>query len=642
MPVFVHAEKIAPEVFFKDPAYNTFSVSPDGRYLATIADYMGFKNIYLYNLEDDTIAALTNERKDISSLFWANNHRIIYTLTNDKDDAVDVSGGLLAIDVDGNNLTVLQQPYSSQAKNGVALKGESVHILSRLHNDEEYVLVSSNKRRLYYPDVYKLNVNNGDKVKVFYNPGNISSYLADPAGEIRFGTEYDDLDQKHETTWFRKDDGEWVKLWEYFDDITNATPIAIDHEKNVAYIQSNVGRDKYAIFKYDMATMEMDPNPVIEDPVYDVIPTTIIRTIGRDGIAGFAYEADKPRNVYLYKNYRQLQEAIDEVMPDTYNCIYSKSYDGKQMVIMSYSDVQAAIYNRLNLDTMELTFLSADRPWLKPQDLCKTTPVSWTARDGKTIYGYLTLPKTWKEGHPVPMIVRPHGGPWAREEWGLTWYFPLERQFYANRGFAVLEPNFRGSTGYGKEYLTSSFKHIAQMNYDFVDGTQWAIDQGYALPGKIGIEGASWGGYATMIGVTKFPEYFNFGINFMGVVDLPAHINRYLVRDKYSKNKTAAYDYWCERIGDPTIPEDRKNLDEWSAINYVGNIDGPVFVYHGLVDQNVHIEQARALVSALKSEDKEFEEVIRVDEAHSTHFENDRIDTYTKIDEFLRKILTKK
>ncbi|MBN2069398.1 MAG: S9 family peptidase [Opitutales bacterium] len=639
---FLSSEMIPVEDLFREPLFNTFAISPDGKTLATIADCEGSQNVFLLNLQTNEIALLTKETSDVDSVLWVNNKRIIYTLSNKKDDARSFDGGILAINIDGTELRALQEPYGSQVSNGVAFKGETIDIINRYSRDDDYVLISSNKRRAYYPDIYLMNVYTGKKKRVFNNPGKITAYVSSPRGSIRFGMEDDIKTGESKKVWFCNDEGGWELLWEYNDGTTYAEPIAIDDAKNIAYIQSNVGRDKFAIFKFDMTTKKLDPTPVYEDPVYDVEPQSIISKFNRTGIAGFSYQADKPVNVFFDDNYKNLQVAIDEALPDTYNTIYSKSEDGKQVVIMSYSDVQAPTFNRLNLATSEMVHLSDDRPWLKPELLCHTKPVEWTARDGRVIHGYLTLPKSWHEGDPVPFIVRPHGGPWAREEWGLTWHYPIERQYLANRGFGVLEVNFRGSTGYGKDHLLCSFKHPAKMNYDFLDGALWAIDQGYANPEKMGIMGASWGGYATMVGVTKFSDVFKFGVNFMGVVDLPMHIKRYLKRDKGTEYKTAAYDYWCQRIGDVENPDELKMLEEWSPINYIKNIQGPVFVYHGLEDQNVHIEQARALVSALKSEDKEFEEVIRVDEAHSTHFENDRIDTYTKIDEFLRKILTKK
>src|SRR5690606_34682372 len=157
---------------------------------------------------------------------------------------------------------------------------------------------------------------------------------------------------------------------------------------------------------------------------------------------------------------------------------------------------------------------------------------------------------------------RPHGGPWARETWGLTWHFPMERQFYANRGFAVLEVNFRGSTGYGKDHLSNGFKNVESMHTDFVDGTLWAIQEGFADSDRIGIGGASWGGYAAMYGVTKFPQIYKFAVNFMGVVDLPMHINRYLNWDR-----DLAFDWWTITIGDPRKESDLMRLNELSPIH---------------------------------------------------------------------------
>jgi len=282
---------------------------------------------------------------------------------------------------------------------------------------------------------------------------------------------------------------------------------------------------------------------------------------------------------------------------------------------------------------MRLEILAKTRPWLDDYELCGHIPISYEARDGRKIHGYLTLPKTYEPGKPVPLIVNPHGGPWARDVWGIWSWFDLEPEFYASRGFAVLKVNFRGSTGYGKDHLESSFKNMEDMHYDVIDGVLWAIDQGYADKNKVGIAGASWGGYATMVGITKNPEIFQFGINIFGVVDLVEHINTYNQWDREE-----GYEYWLRRIGDPKIPEDKENLEEWSAINYLERIDDPVFVYHGLRDGNVDIEQSRMLIRRLNRLGKDVTDIIRTEEAHSMADEDNRIDLYNEIDAFLERV----
>jgi dipeptidyl aminopeptidase/acylaminoacyl peptidase len=269
-------------------------------------------------------------------------------------------------------------------------------------------------------------------------------------------------------------------------------------------------------------------------------------------------------------------------------------------------------------------------PWIDADKFQPKMPFSFTASDGQTVHGYLTLPKAYSPAKPAPLIVNPHGGPWARDKWRLSWYFDNEPQFYANRGFAVLQVNFRGSTGYGSKFFDSHKQNMGRMYLDTVEAAQWAIDSGYAHPDRIGIAGASWGGYKTMLCLVKKPDMFKFGINLFGVVDMNEAILTYLQWDREE-----AYDYWVEKFYDPKDSEGRAYLKEWSPITHIDKIKGDVFIYHGVRDLNVDIEQSRMLVSALNRLDHPYTVVYDADEMHSLENPELRISVYNKIDKFI-------
>jgi len=625
-------ELIPVEKFFENSEFSSFSVSPDGESMLAIAPVEGVDNIFIMDVETQELQLLTSSKEDVVQAFWVNDERIMYSVEADKDDAVSTAGGWMAVNKDGENFRIIQEPYRYQTKNGSTYKPEFISIINRLHHEPDYILIESNKRRAKYPDVYRLNVYNGKKDMVLMNPDEMNGFITSIDGQVRFAVEYGEDDDSSKTIYFLNNDEEWEEVLTVDRNQDNAYILTAEEKTKTAYFCHNLNRDKMAVFKFDMNTGILDSEPMYEDDVYDVSPDREIIHRNAGLFAGFTYQKAKPELVSVFPGFKRLMEMVDAQLPGTFNYPYSYSNDFMRIVVRSYSDTEQPFFSLLDLKSQSLMPLSRGTRF-EEGELCETQPVQWTAEDGRTIHGYLTLPNDWSKESPSPMVLRIHGGPWAREEWGLTWHYPMERQYFANRGFAVLEVNFRGSTGYGKDHLISSYKHPKEMATDWVAGVEWAIENGYAQKGKVGIVGASWGGYSTMVGVTKFPDMFCFGINFMGVVDLVEHINWYRFRDA----SDTAYYHWVHRIGDPRDPKELKMLKEWSPINYVDDIQCPLFVYHGLRDMNVDIEQAYMLKAALKRADVDFEDVIRTDEAHSTHYEADRIDTYKRIDEFLRK-----
>jgi len=487
------SSKLIPvDVLFENSEFRDFKVSPDGSHLIAIAPYRNVDNLFVLDLEDMNLQLLTDSDKDIGFVFWVNSERIVYGLSDDKNDARSSAGGLVALNIDGKKKRVLVQPYEAQNAKGVTYKPESIQVISRYALDDDWIIIESNKRRQKYPDVYRMNVYNGKRKTLFFNPGRIHSFKASPDGNVCLGVQYGEEGEEWKKIFMKNADDEWREIFNLTGTSDLFDIIGVEDDGETAYVAHNMDRDKSALYKFNLKTGVMGNEPILEDDTYDVEVFEAFRTGGVGPIAGIAYHRDLPTHFFLNKEFEAIQKQIDSLLPGRFNHFVSSSHSGMRIVIQSFSDVEPSFYSMIDLENGQMVPLSRINKF-KDTPLCETTPVSWNARDGRKIHGYLTLPHSWKQGSPVPMIVRPHGGPWARETWGLTWHFPMERQFYANRGFAVLEVNFRGSTGYGREHLESSFKHLKEMHTDFVDGTLWAIEAGYAAPGKIGMGGASWG-----------------------------------------------------------------------------------------------------------------------------------------------------
>lgn len=615
------------EAFFSNPEFRSFELSPDGKSIAMLAPFEGYMNLYVYDLENREPRVLTGEKLDVTDFFWANNERLVYSMNQFTfgDYENRFRGGLFAINKDGTDHEVLVTPNRSRGRSVVVMPLD-VHA-----EEDRYILVTQNERRRQYPDVFKLDVYDGSLDRVFNNPARINGYATDECGVPRFGVSFDD-DAKVTQMYRLPGSEEWTTVAADVEDFQTANPVYIPCDGNEGLVSSNEGRNTRALFKRNFLTGETTSKPFLEDPVYD-INASVIPAIGGNGMVGIRYEAAKPVQVYFEESHERLQAIIDQAIPDAYNEITSASDDGQRLVIRSFSEQKPPEYFLLHMDGMRMEPLAKTMPTLEGVELGETRIISYEARDGRTIHGYLTLPPEYEEGTRIPLMINPHGGPWARDTWGLRFWLDYERHFFASRGFALLRINFRGSTGYGQEHLEASFKNLEAMHHDVIDGVKWAIEEGIADKDKVGIGGASWGGYATMTALVKNPEMFQFGINVFGVVDIPEQIRTYRQWDRDS-----AYEYWIRRIGDPSVEEERKNLEEWSAINFIDNIDDPVFIYHGVRDFNVDIEQTRMLVRALRSADKDYEVLIKTDEAHSAFDESNRFELYNAIDDFLSKV----
>jgi dipeptidyl aminopeptidase/acylaminoacyl peptidase len=627
-PLYTLAEELPPvEAFFKNPEFSSFELSPDGKSIAMLAPFEGYMNLYVYDLENREPRVLTGESLDVTDFFWANNERLVYSMNQFTFGNYEsrYRGGLFSINKDGSDHRVLVEPLRS--------RGRSVVItpVDILPEEDRYILVTNNERRREHPDIFKLDVYDGSLDRVFNNPARINNYYMDDCGIPRFGFSFNE-DARVTQMYRPVGSEEWLTLEDEVEDFEMATPVFIPCDGDTGLVSSNTRRDTRAIYRKDFRTGVISEEPVLKDDTYD-IEAEAIGAITGQGIVGIRYEAAKPEQVYFEETHAQLQGILDQAIPDAFNEITSVSDDGQRLVIRSFSEQKAPEYYLLHMDGMRMEPLAKTMPSLENLKLGETRIISYEARDGRTIHGYLTLPPDYEDGERVPLIINPHGGPWARDTWGLRFWFDYERQFLASRGFAVLRINFRGSTGYGKEHLEASFKNLEAMHHDVIDGVRWAISEGIADKDKVGIGGASWGGYATMTALVKNPEMFQFGINVFGVVDIIEQIKTYRQWDR-----DEGYEYWIRRIGDPSIEEDRKQLEEWSAINYIDRIDDPVFIYHGVRDFNVDVEQSRMLARALRSADKDYKLIIRTDEAHSAFDEENRIDLYREIDAFLKEV----
>ncbi len=648
----IPAAELPVEYFLKDPQFRSARLSPDGNSLAILARYGEAMNLAVIDLKTNHPTRLTAEKQDVSWYRWVNEERLMYKTDSVTDDRYERSFGLFSVNKDGKRFKVVVPPPGSAVNDdlGPQMAIGSSDILGPDPEDpEKRILVAMKNRSWTYPDVYSLNLykDHRSKKRRLSNRWNARGYGTDVNDEVRFAY-YWEVNDGFTVFFLNPTSDEWEELVRYENSDIDWYPLDFNPKRDTFMAVTDANRDKLEVVEYNWKTKTS--KTVYKDDTYDVEPDKILELKRRDECVGFYYEADRPKAVFFDQQHAKLQAMIDKALPGTFNEILDATSSGEKILILASSDRQMPTYYLLDLAHSQLEKLTNIAPWIRKDDFCEKKPFSFTASDGVTIHGYIVLPKSYEPGNPVPLIVNPHGGPWARDTWRMQWYFDAEPQLFANRGFAVIQVNFRGSTGYGSDHWSGHLQNIERMYLDTVEAAEWAVKEGYVHPDRIGIAGASWGGFKTMLCLVRKPEMFKFGINLFGVVDLNEAILTYLEWDR-----AEGYDIWRKRFWDPKDREGSALLAEWSPITHIDKIQSPVFIYHGIRDRNVDIEQSRMLINALEGlnpgyrkientgvlrngnpgDSRYFVPVIDTKEMHSMEEESLRLEIYRKIDDFL-------
>lgn len=609
------AAKLPVETFFKDPEFSQMTLSPDGSHMAAVAKVGERRNLIVMNLETRKAAPVTSLRKtDITGYQWATDDRLLFFLDNDGNE----SFAIYAVNKDGSEARTL-----IEGTNEILAFPRPPQILNLLEDEPDFILMARGDRRPQYPEVFKLNIKTGKTRRVESNPGYITNYWSDNDGVVRLGTSDkgrpEDLKQ---TIIYREDeDSEWQDLATFEFDDHGWGPVAFTADNRNLYIQSNIDRDTIGIYEYDPRKNEIVQEIYTHD---DVDVGGVITSRKDDRLLGVAYQSDKPHTVYFDEDWKDIQASLDNALAGTVNTIVSTSEDETKMFIRAWSDRDPGTYYYFDAKNNKLSHFASISSWVKPEQMSAMKPIKYQARDGEIIHGYITLPNDRKEGEAVPLIVNPHGGPYGPRD---TWGFRRDVQFLASRGYAVLQMNFRGSGGYGKRFQDIAYqKWGLEMQNDVTDGVKWAVEQGYANADKVCIYGASYGGYATMAGVTFTPDLYKCAVNYVGVVDLDL-MSEWVSRDRGTKA------WFARTVGDRK--KDRERLAATSPINFVDKIQAPLYVVHGENDPRVEIKQARVLIRELKKHDKEYKVMIKKDEGHGFRKEENNLELYSALDEFL-------
>ncbi len=614
------------EVLFADSQMRSVQLSPDGSHLAFLTTLgTGKIGIALMDLQSGKIEPLVAAKdENIKFYVWKGNDRIVYG----GDLGGNESNALRAITLSKRKAIELANSHQANIDDNA----DTASILDNLKFDNQHVLIIGRKGvGTWTGGVYLLDVQYGDRAKA---PGadveGAFGLMADNTGLIRC---LDRLQEKNVNHYIRTNlKSDFTKVASSPADTAIEAPtwqpILFGADNQTLYVITRELGQTDRLRAYDVANRSFLPG--LDYPLEGEFDS-LVMSWDRSKLLG-VYTTTEKRNVHWFDAGRAaLQAKIDGALPGTVNFIASSSADDQVHVLVSTSDRQTPVYYILNLlnpakGRPAIMMLGSANPNLHAEDLRPQMPISYQARDGLTIHGYLTLP-AGAEGKRVPLIVHPHGGPYGiRDVWG----FDPEVQLYANRGYAVLQPNYRGSGGYGTEFLLAGRREWGgKMQDDLSDGVKWAIAQGYADPARVAIVGASYGGYAALAGVTFTPELYCCGVNYVGVSDLTIITSHARVAGSerlFQKN-------W---IGD-----DSTYLHDRSPVNFVQNIRVPTLHAYGENDPRVDIDHWKRLKAELDRYNKPYEFVREGNEGHGFGNENARVRFYRQVEDFLARNLTR-
>lgn len=600
------------ENFFKNPEKIDYQVSPDGTYFSFMAPYENRLNLFVQKIGSDTTIRITSEtERDITASMWAGNNRILFI----KDTGGDENYQLYGVNIDGTDL-----------KSYTNFPNVRTTIIDPLRKIDSLVIIGMNKRNPQVFDPYRLNLNTGELTLLAENPGNIQGWMTDHDGKLRVANAI--VDGVNNQILYRETEDQPFQpvLTTNFKETVSFAVFTPDNK--MVYALTNIGRDKTALVLMDPKTCEEKEVLYMNDK-YDISDLNYSEKKNRLTVVACEGHKDMIRH-YFDKEEEEIRKKLEAQLPGYNVGVTSMSKDENIRMIYAGNDRTYGTYYLYNVKENKLTKVADIAPWIKEEEMCAMNPITYTSRDGLTIEGYLTLPKgyTMENAKNLPVVVNPHGGPWIRDSWG---YNP-EVQFLASRGYAVLQMNFRASTGYGRKFTELGYKQWGQtMQNDITDGVKWLIKEGIADPKRVAIYGASYGGYATLAGVTFTPDLYACAVDYVGVSNLLSFMNTI---PPYWK---PLLDMMHEMIGDPET--DKEMMEKYSPVFHVDQIKAPLFIAQGANDPRVNKAESDQMVEALKKRGVEVEYMVKENEGHGFSNEENKFDFYRAMEKFLDKYL---
>jgi dipeptidyl aminopeptidase/acylaminoacyl peptidase len=631
------------KIFFGNPDKAALRVSPDGRHIAFLAPLNGVLNVWVAPADRPEAASpVTHDTgRGIRSYFWAFTNRHILYLQDEGGDenwkvyAVDLASGT------AKDLTPFETIPGPDGKPVMLPNGPPMRPAAQIenvsHRSPDTILIGLNHRDPRFHDLYRLDIRTGELVLAQLNPG-FEGFVTDDDYAVRLATRSTSAGGteilKPAAGAPATQDG--IGAWGPFqqidpEDALTTHPVGFDKSGSVLYLVDSRGRNTSAMTAVDLRTGKT--SLLAEDPRADV--SSILTHPTEETVQAVAFNYARPEWKVLDPSITADLDYLKTVA-DGDIAVTSRTLDDRIWTVaflLDNSPARSYLYDRR---TRRATFLFTNRKALEDVPLARTYPRIIRSRDGLDLVSYLTLPPwsdpggTGRPDSPLPMVLSVHGGPWARDTWG----FDPEHQWLANRGYAVLSVNYRGSTGFGKAFINAAIKQWAgKMHEDLLDAVDWAVREGIARRDKVAIMGGSYGGYAALVGLTFTPEVFACGVDTVGPSNLVTLLNTI---PPYWEPGIAMF---TTRVGDHRTPEGRAFLESRSPLSFVDRIQRPLLIGQGANDPRVKQSEADQIVAAMQKKRIPVTYVLYPDEGHGFARPENRLSFNAVVEAFLSRYL---
>lgn len=638
----VHAAEIPARDFARRPPLTNPVISPDGKHLAvSIHNEDGSYQLGVLSLPDlKPVSRLNMAARTLPiGISWVNNTRLVMGLgqANGTLEAPQGTGEVVAVDLDGSHKRVL---YSWRVRD---TKGANMNILGMVRgagfiagtphplNGHVYINVSpfrtyasSGSRDSGQTLIYAVETSSGHPRLIGrIDEAGMTFVLHDEVARFAYGSNQDD---PYRIDVYSRDgaDAPWKQL-----------PASVTGKRLVPLHISTDGKHLYALYSADggpdqlvLSNLDGSDRKVLASDEFASVADVLWTPYPYQPYA-VVFDTGKPRIKYLDDSiYSQVSQALSEKFPDEFLTVANSSEDGMQLIIAARSDRDPGTYALFDRNTMNLQPLFRSLPWIDPQQMVPRKPIDFTASDGTRLAGFLTMPAN-RAGKPLPLVLLPHGGPIGMAD---SWSYDPWSQFLANRGYAVLQVNFRGSAGRGTQFEHAGYQQFGtDIQQDLIDGVKWAIQQGYADAQRVCIFGASFGGYSALMAPIRAPGMFKCAVDYAGISDYAIELDRSDIR-----RSASGRNYFAQAIG-----TDDASIRAVSPIYQLDKFNIPVLIIHGKDDPLVPYENATELRSALDKGGKPYEWLVRDKEQHGFYSEENNLAFYAALQAFLDKHIGK-
>jgi dipeptidyl aminopeptidase/acylaminoacyl peptidase len=640
-----HAQPAPPPLsaFFANPEFSGALLSPEARHLAVKVNGPNQRDrLAIVNLLDNSIKVVAQfSDVDVGDIEWVNEERLILN-TRDRQTApgdLRYGPGLFAVNRDGSDFRQLA------ARSTEPIRSTSIYKLLPWHtylagqrgaqnSSAVYVLstVYASTGEADYVSLRQLDTLTG-RSTVVKPPGKVRRWLLDQNGEPRLAVT---RERNIESVLYLEQDGSTWRQLARFDAYLGGpdafTPLSFGPDGTL-YVSARMGKDTLSVHAYDLAGNRIVPTPIISLDGYDFSGNMIVR---QGKLLGVRHLGDARTTRWFDPAMLATQARIDALLPSTINLVSLAARPATPfMLVTSYADRQPGKFSLFNSETGKLSIIGETQPLIQPAQMSEQRRVRYQARDGLDIPAWLTVPNG-SSGKQLPLVVLVHGGPYVR---GSSWQWDAEVQFLASRGYAVLQPEFRGSTGFGSKHFRAGWKQWGlKMQDDIADGARWAIAGGVADPRRICIAGASYGGYAALMGLVNDPDLYRCAIDWVGVTDID------LLYSGHWSFKSDLGDDW-KQYGMPELIGDRvadaAQFQATSPIAQAARITQPLLLAYGAADRRVPLYHGKQFHAAVKQHNRDVEWVVYDEEGHGWTLPKNRIDFWGRVEKFLDRNIGK-